>query len=143
VLIIVDPYEDESINILNYLKNVSQDLDIYALIDEDRKEIYQKYFYEIIPINVQKGKTSLIYNIMLFIEIFKNKFDFSIGSGTTPYGYATKNYFIFNQGNLIKTEIGISSSFKLLISIIIGKILSLFITLIIFISSFRYSGKTN
>jgi len=143
VLIIVDPYEDESINILNYLKNVSQDLDIYALIDEDRKEIYQKYFYEIIPINVQKGKTSLIYNIMLFIEIFKNKFDFSIGSGTTPYGYATKNYFIFNQGNLIKTEIGISSSFKLLISVIIGKILSLFITLIIFISSFRYSGKTN
>ncbi|MGH7885822.1 MAG: glycosyltransferase family 2 protein, partial [Thermodesulfobacteriota bacterium] len=137
-LIIFDSYNDNGLEILKSIKESVHNIEIYALIDEDRKDLYDSSFNEIISVNVERRKTSLLYNFSVFLKILRCSFDFSVGSDATPYGYATGNYYIFNNGFFEKTDIRISSSYKVIIAAFLGELISLILTPIVFISSFKY-----
>ncbi len=138
VLVIFDNYSDEGKNILEYIKKNTINTEIHALIDDDRKEIYEEIFDNIIVVDAQKRRKSLFYNFKIFLKILKLNFDFSVGSNANPFGYATKEYFLYEDNEFKKTNIGIFNLYKVAISVILGEMIALIATPIIFISSLKY-----
>jgi len=141
ILILFDRYNDDGISILNTVKDRIDEENIYALIDEDRIDLYEDYFHNIIKIDVNKRKTNFIYNIKQFIRILRLSIDYSFGSSAHPYAFATKNYFVFSDNKFYESNIRIFSLYKLIFASLIGEIIALFLTPIVFLSSLRYKNN--
>lgn len=142
VLVIFDSYSDDGLKILNDIKKYNKKSRVYALIDNDRERLYKNHFDEIISVEADKRRTNILYNFEIFIKLLKLKFDLSVGSNTNPFGYATRNYCIYNSGSFEKTDIKKINLYKVIISCLFGTVLSIIITPVVFISSLKYSRNS-
>ena len=123
---------------MNTIKDKINEKNIYALIDKDRNELHKGLFRNVVFIDFNRGKSSFIYNIKIFIKILKLNFDYSFGSSTYPYAYATKKYFVYSNNKFYDSNISIFNLYKLIFASLLGEIIAFFITPVVFISSLRY-----
>ena len=138
ILIIFDRYNNEGFTIMNNIKDKTDEKNIYALIDKDRNELQKGLFHNVVFIDFNKGKSSLMYNIKIFIKILKLNFDYSFGSSTYPYAFATKKYFVYSNNKFYNSNISMFNLYKLISASLLGEIIAIFLTPIVFISSLRY-----
>jgi len=140
VLILNDGNREEIYDAYNYLAKAYPDANYTLLIPDDRADFFDTGFQHVIKISTNKPY-SLIDLMPIFVKILFKKFDIAVSfKNTSPFSYvAAKSYsFEPNTKNFKEMDSNLKNIWKLIISTIIGELMSILLLPIIYISSFRY-----
>ena len=113
---------------LRELRNKFGDLtqEITLLIQDDRTEYYRDDFRIVIPYNKEKG-TSLIYNILLFANLFFSGYDISVSTGYNPFLLTAKKRYTYTEHSFVEIAHKVNF-FTLIASTLLGEVCALVLT---------------
>jgi GT2 family glycosyltransferase len=140
VLILNDGNRDEIYSAYSYLVKAFPDANYTLLITEDRTDLFDMGFKNLITINTIKPY-SLIYLTPIFLKILLKKFDIAVSfKNTSPFSYAVAKSYSFqpNTKNFDERDSNLNNLWKLFLSTIIGELMSILLLPILWTSSIKY-----
>lgn len=140
VLILNDGDKDEIYNAYKDLSDTYPDASFTLLITDDRTDFFEKDFQNLIKINTTRPY-SVLYLLPMFVKMLFKKFDMAVSfKNASPFSYAAdKSYsFQLNTRHFNERDSNFHNVWKLIISAILGEMMSILLLPIIYISSFRY-----
>jgi len=141
ILILNDGDKDEIYNAYNFLSSTYPDASFTLLITDDRTDFFDKGFENLITINTTKPY-SLIYLIPIFMKMLFKKFDIAVSfKNSSPFSYtAVKSYsFHLNTRNFNEIDSNFHNFWKLILSLIIGEMMSIVLLPILLASSLKHN----
>ncbi|MEW6145500.1 MAG: glycosyltransferase family 2 protein [Thermodesulfobacteriota bacterium] len=141
VLILNDGDKDEIHNAYNFLSRIYPEASFTLLISDDRKDFFDKDFQNLIKINTTKPY-SILYLLPIFVKMLFKKFDIAVSfRNSSPFSFAAVKSYSFQSMTMDFNErdSNFHNVWKLILSLIIGEMMSILLLPIIYISSFRYA----
>ncbi len=139
VLILYDGNRDEISNAYNYLMNTYPDARYTLLINDDRADFFDLGFQNVIKIDT--NKYSLIDLIPIFVKLLFKNFDIAISfKNSSPFSYAAVKSYSFqpNTKNFNERDSNFHNVWKLILSMILGEMMSILLLPILWASSLKY-----
>lgn len=140
VLILNDGDKDEIYNAYNFLSRIYPDASFTLLISDDRKDFFDKGFQNLIKINTTKPY-SILYLFPIFVKMLFKKFDIAVSfKNASPFSYAAVKSYSFqpNTRNFKERDSNFHNVWKLILSLIIGEMMSILLLPILWASSLKY-----
>lgn len=140
VLILNDGDKDEIYNAYNFLSRIYPDASFTLLISDDRKDFFDKGFQNLIKINTTKPY-SILYLFPIFVKMLFKKFDIAVSfKNASPFSYAAVKSYSFqpNTRNFKERDSNFHNVWKLILSLIIGEMMSILLLPVLWASSLKY-----
>jgi len=140
VLVISDNILENIIILKKLIENNMPNAEITLMVNDDRKELFEEHFSNLIIIAVKKNN-SFFYNFSLFKKLFVNNYDIAISTYPNPFTFAVSKSFYFVPEKYIieSSKNDRTNIFIPIISTIFGEIIALFITPYLLIKSLKYN----
>ena len=140
VLVLNDGSREEIYDALNCLLKVYPDSEYTLLISDDRTDLFDKGFRDLIKIDT-KRPYSLFYCLSVFVNVLFKKFDISISfKNTSPFSYTTRKSYTFDSGtkSFYETYNNSKNIWKLILSAIVGETMGILLLPLLWVSSLKY-----
>jgi hypothetical protein len=140
ILILNDGDKDEINNAYNFLSSTYPDASFTLLISDDRKDFFDNGFQNLIKINTTKPY-SILYLFPIFVKMLFKKFDIAVSfKNASPFSYAAVKSYSFqpNTRNFKERDSNFHNVWKLIISMILGEMMSIFLLPVLWASSLKY-----
>lgn len=142
VLILNSGNRNEIFATLNQLGHILPDADFNLLINDDRCDLFDDGFKQVIKLNSMK-QHKLTYNLMIFTKIMFKNYDIAVNSKyPSPFSFAVKKVYDFNYSTkeFIESKNDLKNIWKLILSSVLGELVGILLLPVIYISSLRH-GK--
>jgi hypothetical protein len=143
VLILNGGSANEIYDALNILKKLFPNATYTLLMTDDRLDIFNKGFEQIVVINtkIQYRLSSLSF---IFFKILSNKHDIAVNfKYTSPFSYAAKRVYSFDSSKkqFREDKNNLNNIWKLILSTALGEVIAILLLPIVYTSSLKH-GKT-
>lgn len=140
ILILNDGDKDEIYNAYYFLSGRYPDAGFTLLITDDRSDFFDKGFENLITIKTTKPY-SILYLFPIFVKMLFKKFDIAVSfKNSSPFSYAAVKSYSFHHNTRKFNEIdsNFHNVWKLVISAILGEMMSIILLPILWASSLKY-----